>query len=74
MILIPGVQSLQPGLPHPDVEFSQQKDRSGIHDFGPFSDFYGRVPRVACDRVVVLLEIMGKVQTLGFDSGQSEGA
>jgi hypothetical protein len=30
----------------------------------------GLVSRVVCDRVMVLLEILGKVQTLGFDLGQ----
>ena len=59
MTLILSVQALQPSLPQPDVEFLQQKDRSGIQDFGPFSDCYGRVARVVCDRVMVLLEIMG---------------
>jgi len=59
MTLILSVQALKPGLPQPDEEFFQQKDRLGIHDFGPFSDFYGRVSRVVSDRVMVLLEIMG---------------
>ena len=38
MTPIPSVQSLQPGLPHPDVEFLQQKDRSETHGVGQFSD------------------------------------
>ena len=74
MILSPGVQTLQPSLPQPDAEFLQQKNRSGIHDFGPFSDFYGRVSRVVCDRVMVLLEIMGRLHSLGFDLGQLNSA
>ena len=74
MTLMPSVQSLQSGLPQPDEEFLQQKDRSGTHDFGPFSDFYGRVSRVVCDRVMVLLEIMSRLHALGFDLGQLNGA
>jgi len=35
---------------------------------------YGLVSRIVCNRVMVLLEIVGKVQTLGFDSGQLDRA
>jgi transcriptional antiterminator RfaH len=41
---------------------------------GPFSGLSGLVSRVASDRVMVLLEIMGKGQTLGFDLGQLDRA
>jgi len=37
---------------------------------GPFSGLSGLVSKVGSQRVMVLLEIMGKVQTLGFDLGQ----
>jgi hypothetical protein len=32
------------------------------------------VSRIVCDRVMVLLEIVGKVHALGFDLGQLNGA
>ena len=35
---------------------------------------YGLVSRMVCDRVMVLLEIVGKAQTLGFDLGQMDRA
>jgi transcriptional antiterminator RfaH len=41
---------------------------------GPFSGLSGLVSRVGSQRVMVLLEIMGKVQTLGFDLGQLDRA
>jgi transcriptional antiterminator RfaH len=41
---------------------------------GPFSGLSGLVSAVAGDRVQVLLEIMGKVQALGFEASQLEGA
>lgn len=41
---------------------------------GPFSGLSGLVSRVASDRVIVLLEIMGRVQTLGFDLSQLDRA
>ncbi len=34
---------------------------------GPFSGLSGLISRVASVRAMVLLEIMGKVQNLGFD-------
>jgi transcriptional antiterminator RfaH len=37
---------------------------------GPFSGLSGLVSKVGSQRVMVLFEIMGKVQTLGFDLGQ----
>ena len=70
MTPIPSVQSLQPGLPHPDVEFLQQKDRSETHGVGQFSDFYGRVSRVVYDWVMILLEIKGRPHGPGVDLGQ----
>ena len=41
---------------------------------GPFSGLSGLVSRVGSQLVMVLLEIMGKVQNLGFDLGQLERA
>jgi transcriptional antiterminator RfaH len=41
---------------------------------GPFSGLSGLVSRVGSQRVMVLLEIMGKAQTLGFDLGQLDRA
>jgi transcriptional antiterminator RfaH len=41
---------------------------------GPFAGLEGLVSCVAADRVMVLLELMGKVQTLGFDLGQLDRA
>lgn len=41
---------------------------------GPFSGLSGLVSQVASDRVLVLLEIMGKEQTLGFELGQLDRA
>ena len=74
MTLILSVQALQPSLPQPDVEFSQQKDRSQTYGVGPFADFERLASWVASDRVMVLLEIMGKVHPLGFDLGQLNSA
>ncbi len=41
---------------------------------GPFSGLSGLVSKVGSQRVMVLLEIMGKVQALGFDLGQLDRA
>jgi transcriptional antiterminator RfaH len=41
---------------------------------GPFSGLIGLVSRVDSQRVMVLFEIMGKEQTLGFDLGQLDRA
>jgi transcriptional antiterminator RfaH len=41
---------------------------------GPFSGLSGLVSKVGSQRVMVLLEIMGKVQTLGFDLSQLDRA
>jgi transcriptional antiterminator RfaH len=41
---------------------------------GPFSGLSGLVSKVGSQRVMVLLEIMGKEQTLGFDLGQLDRA
>jgi transcriptional antiterminator RfaH len=41
---------------------------------GPFSGLSGLVSKVGSQRVTVLLEIMGKVQALGFDLSQLDRA
>lgn len=41
---------------------------------GPFSGLSGLVSKVGTRRAMVLFEIMGKVQTLGFDLGQLDRA
>jgi transcriptional antiterminator RfaH len=41
---------------------------------GPFSGLSGLVSRVGSQRVMVLFEIMGKLQTLEFDLGQLDRA
>jgi transcriptional antiterminator RfaH len=41
---------------------------------GPFSGLSGLVSKVGSRRVMVLLEIMGKLQTLGFDLSQLDRA
>lgn len=41
---------------------------------GPFSGLSGLVSKVGSQRVMVLLEVMGKVQALGFDLGQLDRA
>jgi len=41
---------------------------------GPFCGLSGLVSKVGSQRVMVLLEIMGNVQTIGFDLGQLDRA